>query len=121
MARVTHFDISADNPEKLQPFYQDIFGWEFEKWTGPMDYWLITTGPEDKPGINGGLAKRQADNSVVNTIEVENIDSVIEKVLAQGGKVVVEKGPIPGVGWFAQLEDPERNCMGIMQPEEGAK
>ncbi len=27
----------------------------------------------------------------------------------------------PGVGWFAQIEDPERNRLGLMQPDEGAK
>ncbi len=32
MARITHFDISAESPEKLVSFYEDIFGWKFEKW-----------------------------------------------------------------------------------------
>lgn len=38
-------------------FYKDIFGWKFEKWNGPMEYWILTTGDEKEPGINGGLAK----------------------------------------------------------------
>ena len=121
MARITHFDISADKPEKLIPFYEDIFGWKFEKWEGPMQYWMVRTGPDDKPGINGGLSQRQADNYVVNTMEVENIDAIITKVKAQGGKLVMEKAPIPGVGWFAQIEDPESNRLGLMQSDEGAK
>ena len=121
MPRVTHFDISADQPEQLIPFYEDIFGWKFQKWEGPMQYWMVTTGPDDKPGINGGLSKRQADNYVVNTIEVDNIDALLEKIKAQSGKVVMEKAPIPGVGWFAQIEDPETNRLGLMQSDEGAK
>lgn len=33
-----HFDIPADNPEKMAKFYQDVFGWKINKWEGPMDY-----------------------------------------------------------------------------------
>ena len=121
MARITHFDFSAHKPEQLIPFYEDIFGWKFDKWDGPMEYWLVTTGPDDKPGINGGLVKRQTDSSALNTMEVEDIDSTLEKVSAQGGKVVTGKAPIPSVGWFAQIEDPEHNRLGLMQPDENAK
>ena len=121
MGRITHFDISADEPEKLKPFYETIFDWQFEKWDGPMDYWLITTGPDEKPGINGGLAKRQKDNYIMNTIEVENIDDTIIQIEELGGKIVSEKGPIPGVGYFATFNDPEGNLLGIMQPDEKAK
>ena len=38
-------------------FYQTLFGWKFQKWDGPMPYWLISTG-EGEPGINGGLMPR---------------------------------------------------------------
>ena len=27
MNRVTHFEIYTDDPEAVQPFYQDLFGW----------------------------------------------------------------------------------------------
>ena len=80
MARVAHFDISGDNPEQLIPFYESIFQWKFSKWEGPMEYWMIETGSEDQPGINGGLSKRQADDRVVNTIDVKDIDSILHKI-----------------------------------------
>ena len=57
MPRVVHFDINAEKPEQLTKFYEKVFKWKFEKWKGPMDYWLITTG-KDEPGIDGGLTKR---------------------------------------------------------------
>ena len=120
MARITHFDISGDKPDQLIPFYQDIFGWKFDKWEGPMEYWLITTGPDDKPGINGGLGKRETDNYVLNTLDIDDIDAALEQVKARGGKVLAEKAPIPGVGWFAQIEDPEGNRLGLMQSDESA-
>ena len=121
MARITHFDISGDQPEQLIPFYKEIFGWKFEKWNGPMEYWMITTGSDDQPGINGGLNRRNEDSRVINTMDVEDIDGVLEEISARGGKIVTPKGTIPGIGWYAQFADPEGNQMGVMQSDEDAK
>ena len=74
MPRVIHFEISADDPQRAADFYTKIFGWEIKKWPGPQDYWLVTTGPNDKPGINGGLFKRQGPVGHVNTIDVPSVD-----------------------------------------------
>jgi len=63
MARVVHFEIHAEKPDRAINFYQKSFGWEFQKWDGPMDYWMITTGPEDQPGINGGLVPRRGSSN----------------------------------------------------------
>ena len=58
MPRVVHFELNADDPERASRFYQQVFGWQIRKWDGPVDYWLIMTGPDDEPGINGALMKR---------------------------------------------------------------
>ena len=50
MSRVIHFDLSADNPERAANFYRTVFEWKVEKWQGPSDYWLMTTGVEKEPG-----------------------------------------------------------------------
>ena len=44
MPRPVHFEISADDPERALHFYQAVFGWKSQKWDGPQDYWLISTG-----------------------------------------------------------------------------
>ena len=44
MPRPCHFDLTADEPERAMKFYKDVFGWKFEKWDGPMEYWMVTTG-----------------------------------------------------------------------------
>ena len=121
MARVSHFDMTGDEPAKLIPFYRDIFGWKFEKWEGPMEYWMVTTGADKETGINGGLSKRQRDSSIVNTIAVTNIDETLKKVQAAGGKVEQPKGPIPGVGWYAQIRDPQDNTFGLIQNDPSVR
>ncbi len=121
MSRVIHFDITADDPERAMQFYATIFGWEFQKWDGPMDYWLITTGPEDQPGINGGMSRREPDMPSANTIDVASVDECVARVTEQGGTVVSPKMAIPGVGYMAYLTDTEGNVFGIMQNDPTAE
>ncbi len=52
MPRVSWFDIPADDPKRAQKFYKEVFDWSFDKWDGPMDYWMAKTGTEE-PGIDG--------------------------------------------------------------------
>lgn len=121
MARVTHFDLQADNPEGIIPFYEKIFDWKFEKWNGPMEYWMINTGPKENPGIDGGLSLRQKDNPGINTIEVKDVDKVLAQIKEGGGTIITKKEAIPGIGWFAQFEDPQKNRFGLMQDDPNAK
>lgn len=44
MPRVIHFEVHADNPGRAINFYKSLLGWEFQKWEGPEEYYLITTG-----------------------------------------------------------------------------
>jgi len=122
MPRVVHFEIHADDPERAVKFYQDVFGWEIVKWEGPQDYWLITTGPDDDPGINGGLMKRSDPSaSTWNTVEVPSVDEFTAKVVESGGKVVMPKTAIPGVGYQAYCQDTEGNVFGLHETDESAQ
>jgi predicted enzyme related to lactoylglutathione lyase len=121
MPRVVHFEIAANNPEAQAEFYRSTFGWEITKWPGPQDYWLIKTGEPGTPGIDGGFFKPgEQFTATVNTIEVENLDDYKAKVIAAGGTVVVEKQPIPGVGWLAYCKDPEGTLFGLHQTDPKA-
>ncbi|MCB0711891.1 MAG: VOC family protein [Ignavibacteriae bacterium] len=120
MSRVVHFEIMADNPEKVLSFYSSVFGWQSQKWEGPEDYWLIITGSEGQ-GINGGLAKKQEGGpSLINVVDVESVDEFVAKVEAAGGSIAVPKMAIPGVGWLAYGIDPEGTMFGMMQSDESA-
>lgn len=122
MPRVTHFELPADNPDKAVKFYSEIFNWKIEKWAGPMDYWLITTGSKDQPGIDGAITRRQGIfDRVVNTIDVPSVDDFSNKIAAKGGKVVAPKMAIPGIGYIAYCQDTEGNIFGIIQNDTSAK
>lgn len=122
MNRVVHFDIYADDPDRAVNFYKSVFGWKTEKWTGGMDYWLITTGPDNEPGINGGIGKRQdPTDHITNTVDVASLKETEAKVTAAGGKVLQPRMPIPGIGWFALCADSEGNRLGLMESDPSAK
>jgi predicted enzyme related to lactoylglutathione lyase len=122
MSRVIHFEIPASDPERAANFYKKAFGWKIEKWPGPMDYWMVTTGADGAPGINGGLLRKQAPTvATTNTIGVESVDGAVAAVQGAGGKLVVPKMPIPTIGYFAYCEDPEGNLFGVMQADANAK
>jgi hypothetical protein len=121
MGRVVHFEIEVEDPERASRFYRAVFGWKVEKWEGPMEYWLITTGAEAEPGIDGGLGRREGTLSkTTNTIDVESVDEVVQLVEKNGGKVVSPKHPVPGVGFLAYCEDTEGIVFGVMQSDRSA-
>ena len=122
MPRIIHFDVPADDPERAKKFYGTVFGWKFDKWDGPMEYWMTITGDEKQPGINGGLCQRMpGQTGMTNTIDVSSVDEYSKKVQSQGGKIIAPKMPIPGVGYFAQCMDTEGNVFGIIQMDKNAK
>lgn len=121
MNRFTHFELATNDLEKTAQFYRDVFGWKVEKWEGPVDYWLVTSGEDDQPGINGGLMEAGGPfQGTINTIEVDDIDAAIARALAHGGEIAMEKGPIPGVGWIAYLKDATGILIGIHQTDPSA-
>lgn len=126
MPRVVHFEIHADDPQRAVNFYQDIFGWQINKWDGPEDYWLVITGPDSEPGINGALLRRpqlvNGDGVIayVCTIDVPSLDDTIAKITARGGTLALPKMAVPGVGWLAYYKDTEGNVFGVMQSDPSA-
>ena len=127
MSRVVHFEIHADDPKRAASFYESAFGWTISKWDGPVDYWLITTGADDQPGIDGAITKRQSPargegfSAYVCTINVESFEDTAAKVEAAGGALTGPKRAVPGVGWHGYFTDTEGNTFGAMQPDEDAK
>jgi predicted enzyme related to lactoylglutathione lyase len=121
MPRVIHFEIPAQDPQRVARFYQDVFGWTIEKWQGPVEYWLVMTGPDGTPGINGGLYKPRAPFSgTVNTLDVDDLDASLAKVKAHGGTVVMDKMAVPSMGWLAYCADVEGTIFGLMQADPHA-
>ncbi len=126
MFNVVHFEIPADEVERAQKFYGELFGWKIEKFTGPtpMEYWEVTTGAEkgEMGSLGGGMMKRQMpEQHITIYIEVPSVDEYTGKVKRLGGQVVFPKAAVPGMGYFAVCLDPENNGFGIWETNPKAK
>ena len=120
MARPSHFEIPVDDPDRAEAFYRDVFGWTFQRFdSAPQYYGMATTGDEN-PGINGALFQRGPDASVTLTMSVDSIEDAIAAVTAHGGKVLQDKTPVPGMGWFATCVDTEGNKVGVFVNDSSA-
>jgi hypothetical protein len=116
------FAIHVDDVDRARRFYEAVFGWVFEPW-GPPGFYLIHTGDDADPGIQGLMHKRQVPrtgtglNGFEPTFAVEDLDAIIAAVEANGGCITMPKAPIPTVGVLIRFDDTEGNNVGAMAYE----
>lgn len=113
--RIVHFEIPANEPGTLVGFYSDLFGWKFTKAPIPgPEYWLCDTG--EGAGINGAVMQRQHPQQPwMNYVDVASIDDAIAKATSLGAKVALPRTPVPGVGAYAAIIDPQGNICGLWE------
>lgn len=128
MNPVVHFEMPAEDKERMAKFYADVFGWKTTVLGPEMGNYVLaqTAEVDDKnmikePGrINGGFFEKGGGGGTRTAtsvaIAVEDIKAHVEKVKAGGGKVDGEPVMIPGVGWYAQFTDTEGNVNSLLQP-----
>jgi len=88
MPRPVHFEIIAQDTDRAQRFYEEVFGWKINKADAPMDYRLVETGKEPM-GIDGAIASMEGRDrgGTINTIDVPDITAYCDKVRQAGGTV----------------------------------
>lgn len=122
----TYFDLTVRNLTDARRFFEQVLGWRFQEFPMPYEYYRIEAGPDDEPGINGGIgAMKDAPivgdaPATVVTIPVVNLDEYLARVEAAGGRVVEPKLPIPGIGWYATCAEPGGLRFGMIQADPDA-
>jgi uncharacterized protein len=125
MDPIVHFEIPVDDLDRARAFYA-VFGWNLQEWPMPDGsmYIGVHTTPIDektrqplKPGaINGGMMKRTKDiKAPVFAINVSSIDAKVKQIEASGGKVVMPKVEMMGMGWYIYVSDTEGNVIGLWE------
>ena len=121
MARPNHFEIPVDDPDRAENFYAKVFDWKFQRFEGaPSYYGMASTGDGD-PGINGALYQRTPEAGTVLTMGVESIEETTARITEHGGRVITDKSPIPGMGYYATCQDSEGNTIGLFVSDESAQ
>jgi predicted enzyme related to lactoylglutathione lyase len=127
MNPVVHFEMPAEDRNRMADFYTNVFGWQTRLLGEEMgNYVTVTTTEMDENGfpkmpgvINGGFFPRRDDlpaqyPSVV--IAVDDIRESMKRVSAGGGTVLGEPMDIPGVGAYVSFIDTEGNRVSMLQP-----
>jgi uncharacterized protein len=119
--KVVHFEIPADDMERAQRFYSEVFGWQLQSMP-EMSYTLVTTTPTDENGptepgaINGGMLARQAPfTGPVIVIDVEDIDDALARVEKLGGTTAAGRQAVGDMGFSGYFHDSEGNLIGLWQ------
>jgi uncharacterized protein len=121
-ASLAHVSINADDPDRSRAFYESVFGWTFTAW-GPPGFWQIE-GMDG--GVRGALQQRRYLEPGVRvgfecTIAVSSIDATEKAILAAGGKILLQRSVIVGVGTLMFFADPDGNAFGAMQYDPRAE
>jgi uncharacterized protein len=114
---VVHWEFWSEDPGKIAEFYEKVFGWN-TRGLPNMDYRLVETG--GKAGINGGIMKPKAGpwpGKLAFYIDVDDIDEFNQRIRAAGGRILVEKTSVPGVGELSLFEDPEGRVLGLWKQQ----
>ncbi len=128
MDPVVHFEMPAEDRNRMAKFYTKAFGWKTEMLGAEMgDYVLVTTteidektGRPKEPGaINGGFYAKSEEMpaqypSVV--IAGDDIKESMKKVTQAGGEVLGEPMEILDVGMYVSFLDTEGNRVSMLQP-----
>ncbi len=128
MNPVVHFEMPAEDRKRMSDFYSKVFGWQTQQLGPEMgDFVLVTTTESEnnnpkKPGtINGGFYQKtveSASQTTTLTIQVDDYEEHVKKIVAAGGKMSGEPMEIPGIGWFVSFFDTEGNRVNIIQPRQ---
>ena len=120
---VAHFAINADDVEKSRAFYSKVFGWKFSAWGPPGFYQIEAKGSPVFGALQGRreLVKGKRTIGFECTFAVESIDATEKAVKAAGGKVVLDRSVIVGVGTLMFFADLDGNVFGAMQYDSAAE
>jgi predicted enzyme related to lactoylglutathione lyase len=112
-APVVHFEVMAKDGKRSQEFYGNLFGWKFDIVEG--GYGMINTGV--KMGIGGGIGQVTENVApyTVFYVQVEDVQSYLDKAVSLGGKVTMPLTEIPNMVTYAQFADPDGNVIGLLK------
>jgi uncharacterized protein len=118
-SNLASFAIHVDDVDRARAFYEAVFEWSFEPW-GPPGFYLIHTGDEASPGVQGLMHKRlvprsgEGLNGFEVTFAVDDVDAIAARVEANGGRITMSRAVIPTVGALIHFLDTEGNEVGAM-------
>lgn len=130
MNPVVHFEMPAEDKQRMSDFYSKTFGWQTKAMGPEMGSYIVVTTSESDPNdlagrpkapgtINGGFFQKsnETSNAPQIVIAVDDMQESMRNVNEGGGKVLGEPTDIPGVGLYVAFTDTEGNRAVMLQPK----
>ena len=118
---VVHFEIPVKDFERAISFYEAIFDYELKRIEVDGNQMAFFPADENANGISGALAHGESylpgKQGARIYFGVTNINDTLTKAVSLGGEVVYPKTSIGDLGWVAEFEDSEGNCIALHSNE----
>jgi hypothetical protein len=108
---IVHIEFSAIDREAAGKFYADLFGWKIQQMP-EFNYATFETGTDPGGGINP-ISESYPAGTVVFYVGTDDIDATLKKAESLGGKTLMEKMEVTGMGWMGMFRDPTGNMIGL--------
>jgi predicted enzyme related to lactoylglutathione lyase len=112
--RLVYFELPADDTQRAEDFYAELFGWQFRPVQEGFDYHMLA---EDADPGGAIYPSQTGEKGAIIYFESDDIDASVERVNELGGSAE-DKQAIPGTGWYARCEDTEGNQFSIFQTDD---
>jgi len=109
---IVHVEFSTTDRKKSAEFYSKVFGWEAQH-IDEMNYTMFATGDKQVGGGFAPVSEANPAGATVVSIGTDDIEATLREIEANGGKILMPKNEIPGMGWFALFQDPAGNTVGL--------
>jgi uncharacterized protein len=111
---VVHFEIGCRDRARSSDFYGKLFGWKMAEF-GPATM-IDTAAGAGIPGHFTALG-HEPFHYTMFYVQVDNLQTYLDKAATLGGKTLVPPMEIPGDGGaFAWMTDPDGNTVGLFKP-----
>jgi hypothetical protein len=114
--QIVHFEIPADDTGQSRGFWSGLFGWDFQQYPGPSEYWMTRTSESSGAAITN---MEPGKKGIRAYLDVDDIRKGAARVKELGGQAS-DPMPVPSMGWFVTCSDPQGNEFGLWQNDESA-
>jgi uncharacterized protein len=115
---VVHFEVIAKDPEKIQSYYADLFGWDINA-DNPANYGIVSREGNTNPdgiGIGGGVGGGPDgyDGHATFYVEVPDVEAALAKAESLGGSRMMGPREVMDAVEIGLFYDPEGHVVGVV-------
>jgi uncharacterized protein len=110
---IVWFEVPADDTARAKNFYNKLFGWKINPFPHMEEYLHMETGGADAAPDGAIMKRMHPKQTITSYVSVPSVSKFAAKIEKLGGSVCKPKTAVPGMGYFAIVNDTENNTFAI--------